>query len=161
MKKHRNKKIMQVLFMVYSICMLFLLFGREPYRLYEGYWQNLQWNINLIPFFTIRSQWHSFVRAEYDIFSFAGINLIGNVIMFVPLGFFLPAIYKKLRRYKWLLLSVVGIIMIIEVAQLFSMRGSLDVDDLILNIVGATIGYGIWWIQRSLRKKFTPKKHPQ
>ena len=140
-KKSNNKKIMQVLFLIYSICMLFLLFGREPYHMYEGYWQNLQWNINLIPFFTIRSQWHSFVRADYDIFSFAGINLIGNVIMFVPLGFFLPALHRRLRGYGRFLTSVIGIIAIIEVAQLVSLRGSLDVDDLILNIVGATIGY--------------------
>lgn len=141
--RDNNKKIMQVLFLIYSICMIFLLFRREPYHMYGEYWQNLQWNINLVPFFTIRSQWHSFVRADYDIFSFAGINLVGNVIMFVPLGFFLPALHRRLRGYGSFLISVIRIIAIIEVAQLVSLRGSLDVDDLILNVVGATIGYMI------------------
>lgn len=138
--KH-GKKIMQGLLILYGVCMFWLLFGREKYNLYDDYWESLRWNINLVPFFTISSQWHSFVRAGYDIFSFAGINLIGNIIMFVPLGVFLPLLYKSLRKYGRFVLSVIGIILAVELLQLFTLRGSCDVDDLILNMVGASVGF--------------------
>ncbi|MBP3701911.1 MAG: VanZ family protein, partial [Lachnospiraceae bacterium] len=127
-------------------CMFFLLFGREPYNLYDSYWESLKWNINLAPFFTIGSQWRAFVRAEYDIFSFAGINLIGNVIMFIPLGICLPALWKRLRSYGRFAFCVAAIILAVELVQLFTLRGSFDIDDLILNVVGASVGFAVFQV---------------
>ena len=142
---------MQVLFLIYSVGMIFLLFGRQKVWIVSTYWETIRWNINVVPFFTIHSQWDFFVKSNYDIFSFAGINLIGNVIMFVPLGFFLPLFYQKLRHYLRFIFNVTGIIFVVEIVQLFSLLGSLDVDDLILNLVGASLGYVIFRVWRLLR----------
>ena len=72
------------------------------------------------------------------------INLLGNVVMFVPLGLFLPLIFTKLRKLWRTLFTVTLLIAVVEIAQLFTLLGSCDVDDLILNLLGAALGYGIY-----------------
>ena len=71
----------------------------------------------------------------------AFINLVGNIDAFVPLGCFLPSLCKNLQSFKTLFLSAAAIILVIELIQLFSLRGSCDIDDLILNLVGVVVGF--------------------
>ena len=79
------------------------------------------------------------------------LNVIGNVAMFIPSGIVLPIIYKRLDSFVKVILVGGGISLCIEIIQLpFSVRAS-DVDDLILNTVGVTIGYGIYALIRSVR----------
>ena len=74
------------------------------------------------------------------------INLAGNVIMFIPLGFFLPLNWKVFRKLPGLILTVLGIILCIELLQMVTMLGSLDVDDVLLNMLGCSMGYYLWKI---------------
>ena len=79
------------------------------------------------------------------------LNVIGNVAMFIPSGIVLPIIYKRLDSFVKVILVGGSISLCIEIIQLpFSVRAS-DVDDLILNTVGVTIGYGIYALIRSVR----------
>ena len=64
------------------------------------------------------------------------------MILFSPVGLFLPCIFKNLRM-KTYLLSVFCIIFITEILQLLMQVGRFDVDDIILNFVGAIIAYAI------------------
>ena len=68
---------------------------------------------------------------------------VGNVLMFIPLGFLLPAVFKKVRKI-YLLAGVIFIITFsIEFIQYFMGRIA-DIDDVLENFLGGIIGYGIF-----------------
>ena len=78
----------------------------------------------------------------------AFINLAGNVVMFLPLGALLPAANGKLRKFFRTFFLGLGLIVAVEVLQLFTLLGSCDVDDLILNLIGVTLGFILWKLRR-------------
>ena len=70
-------------------------------------------------------------------------NIIGNICAFMPCGLFLPLIFKKMNNYYRFLLDMIFMVIIIELLQFVTMSGSCDIDDLILNVLGASIVYFI------------------
>jgi glycopeptide antibiotics resistance protein len=76
------------------------------------------------------------------------VNLVGNVIMFVPLGFFAAKLWEGFRPLWRCLLWGGLIIVCVELIQLFALVGSCDFDDLMLNVLGIGLGYGLYrWVQ--------------
>ena len=69
-------------------------------------------------------------------------NAVLNVVLFLPLGFLLPIIWKKFREFKYTLLFGFGMTMTIEILQIFTYRLT-DVNDLITNTAGTVAGYFI------------------
>ncbi len=141
--KSKVHKIIKVLFFIYIVTMLWLLFGQRLNTLYiYNYSEQIKQNTNLIPFITIE-RYIILIQNTPNIHlvKHAIINLLGNIVMFVPLGFFLPAIVKKTKNYLIFLLYIVVTITLVEAVQLFTLLGSCDIDDLIFNTIGATIGY--------------------
>lgn len=63
-----------------------------------------------------------------------------NVLLFVPLGFFLPLMWRKYRRMKTTLLFGMGMTAAIELLQLLAYRAT-DINDIITNFAGTVIGY--------------------
>ena len=59
------------------------------------------------------------------------------------MGFYLPYCFKKLYYFRNYIISIAIIFIGIEIGQLLLRRGSFDIDDFILNILGAMIGYAI------------------
>lgn len=90
-------------------------------------------SLNLIPFQFITTEWGMSTRKQIT-------QEIANVMMFVPLGFIFPAVYKRLRRCRWTILCTMGVSFCIESMQYFIGR-SADVDDVLLNTCGGAIGY--------------------
>ena len=74
----------------------------------------------------------------------AAANLAGNALLFFPAGILLPGLFRRLRRWGPYLGLMLGLILAVEVAQLFTLRGSLDVDDVLLNGFGAVLGFWLW-----------------
>lgn len=74
------------------------------------------------------------------------LNLIGNVVGFVPLGFFPPMLFKK-KSWFWRTLSF-GLlaILLIESTQLVTGIGEFDVDDILLNMLGVFLGRASYWL---------------
>ena len=72
-------------------------------------------------------------------------NIAGNIILFIPLGMFLPFIFKKMRSLKRIAIAGFAFSLCIELAQLFSRifenYRTVDIDDIILNTAGAVIGF--------------------
>lgn len=100
--------------------------------------------INLVPF--VRLGDFAFRRELL-------LNVIGNVLMFIPSGIILPILYKKLDGFGKTVAAGAGISLCIELLQLpFSVRSS-DIDDLILNTLGAAIGYGLFAAAKALRRR--------
>ena len=130
----------RMLFEIYCLVMLFLLFLQRSPHASGGYLETLRGSLNLVPGETIGrflAVWESpaYHRA-------AIINLVGNVVMFVPLGFGLPWVNPRLRRLWKTLLVSAGIIIAVELVQLVTLLGRCDVDDLILNLIGVAVGVG-------------------
>ena len=141
----RMRRALCVLFILYGLLMLWLLFGQRFGADLSGtYWERIQNNLNLVPFRTIKEFIYTIsVTTSPDLIRHSVINLAGNVVMFVPLGFFPPCIWNALRSFARCMLWAAACILIIELVQLFTLLGSCDVDDLILNMVGVAIGYGL------------------
>jgi len=70
-------------------------------------------------------------------------NIVGNLLAFMPLGFYLPFFFKKMAEFKKFAITVSGLIILVELFQFILRVGSLDIDDYILNIIGAIIGFAI------------------
>lgn len=140
-----QKKLCSLLwafFGVYCVIMCYLLFVRPAYNIGKPYWEQVKMNINLIPFKTIQEYMNLLIyRRNVHLIYNAFINLFGNIATFIPLGFFLPCFWKKLRSLRKLLFCSGKVILIIELIQLFTLRGCCDIDDLILNLLGVFLGF--------------------
>lgn len=152
-KEKRSLTRIKVFFGIYCLGMLWLLFDRTGAAEGVSYWDQVQKNLNLTPLHTIRNYWHVLTNRAYytEKWGFASVyeyharhaflNLVGNVVMFVPLGYFLPRLFPRLRNLLVFLLAFLGLLAAVELTQLFTLLGSCDVDDLILNLAGAWIGW--------------------
>src|SRR4051812_3473104 len=87
----------------------------------------------------------------------AGVNLVGNIALLVPIGFLVPLVYRNMTWKKSLALGVVAGLSI-EVMQSVLRVGIFDIDDVILNALGVVIGYSAFailanWIRSRNYKK--------
>ena len=64
------------------------------------------------------------------------------------MGFFLPLLFKKQNKLKVFIFTNIMIILTIELLQFLSLSGSFDIDDFLLNILGALITYGLFRIRK-------------
>lgn len=78
------------------------------------------------------------------------INFMGNIFMFMPIGFLLPILWRKFEHVLWTVGAGFLLSLSIELLQLTQLRSS-DVDDLWLNTLGTLIGFVCF--------TFIPKKH--
>jgi len=76
------------------------------------------------------------------------INFLGNIVLFIPIGFLLPLLFAKLENGIYTVLIGLGLSLFIEIMQLPQQRSS-DVDDLWLNATGALVGFVIYRIVKS------------
>lgn len=102
--------------------------------------------IYLTPFETIQHQFSTIDTDE------SRTQLLGNTLLFLPWGFFLPLLWRKFRHFFPVAGMCLGLTCFIEGTQLFIGR-TVDVDDLILNFLGSMVGAGLWWLIHRLRKE--------
>ena len=148
-KKSSRNALVRFLFLVYCAVMLLLLFDR-PSAWAEGgnYRQLLEMSTNLKPLYTINNYITVIRRnTEPALVRHCAINLAGNILLFIPAGFLLPRIFPKQQKFFLFLLTCFLSILLVETAQLFSLLGSFDVDDLILNLSGMILGFAIYRIR--------------
>ena len=129
---------------IYALVLYYMLFagpGRGMVIMSEHMLDNFNyWNsVNLIPFKTI-SEYITAI-ADKGIRGHAISNLFGNLFLFFPVGYYLPFFARKANRIKIYCLVMAAAILIIEITQLATKSGSLDIDDFILNFAGALIGF--------------------
>ena len=97
----KGKKWAKLLFAIYGVIMLWLLFGQRMGQGGSGgYWQRME--LVYVPLRTIRRfLWVLGNSANEAQIRHAVVNLVGNVVMFVPLGFFAPCLWEKLRKFGY------------------------------------------------------------
>lgn len=104
---------------------------------------NLTSGINLVPFKEI---------LRYELFSdLFMLNIVGNIVLFAPLGYFL-AYYIQTYSISLVIIVSTIISLIGELLQRYVGR-TFDIDDIILNVVGATLGYFIYRILYGIYRK--------
>ncbi len=106
------------------------------------------WGVNIFPLRTIKSY------LKYSGFFHSFLNIVGNILIFVPLGFFIPTLYKRFQNFLKATLVFVLISLFIEFIQFFVGR-SVDIDDMILNTLGGIIGYIIYRLNEKKLKKLS------
>lgn len=151
----KTHRLLGALFAAYCLLMLWLLFIRNRSGIWDGgkdFWQYISAEYNLAPFHMIRGYWRVLLRG-YGVPGWrqAFINFFGNIGMLIPFGFFLPAVFKRLRKLWVTLGTVLGTMVALETVQLLTLSGHFDVDDLILNVFGAAIGYGVFRLMGTIR----------
>jgi glycopeptide antibiotics resistance protein len=102
------------------------------------------WNINLVPFRSIAPQ------LKYITEWWSLKNIIGNIILFIPLGFLVPLVYINAQRFYKTFIIIFLSVLLIESFQLFTMLGVFDIDDIILNCTGGIIGYFLFYILKRM-----------
>jgi glycopeptide antibiotics resistance protein len=97
-------------------------------------------NANIIPFKTI---WLFVTHYNSNYFNFYIVfyNILLNIAAFMPLGLFLPLIFRKMRNFPTFLIAAMLGFLMIEFLQLFLHLGQFDIDDVILNTIGGIIGF--------------------
>ena len=91
---------------------------------------------NLVPL------WSYFDYAENICFTVMATMIILNVVLFVPLGFLLGCAFKWMTWQRTLVIGA-ALSVVIQVLQLVFKRGLCEVDDVIHNVLGCVIGYGL------------------
>ena len=150
-----TRSLTRLLFVAYIAFMLWLLFvnGRGS-EAGLPYWEQVRTNMNLTPLRTIGNYLYVLQHSQNKaLWQHCFINLAGNVLLFIPAGLLLPRIWYRFRTFWKYLLCCLLSVGLIEAIQLFSLRGSLDVDDLILNLSGMLLGYIAYRITHRKKEK--------
>lgn len=142
-RKSNRQPFVRFLFLIYGIVMIWLLFGR-PRGWVDGltYKQMLQQSMNLTPLLTIRNYWYVVQHGTNPaLLRHCIINLVGNVLLFIPIGYWIVRLWPRFRNFLLFFATCAGLILMVETLQLFTLLGSFDIDDVILNLVGMALGY--------------------
>ena len=113
---------------------------------------NYMTNVNLTPFYMFR-----IYKASYGLgdLMYIIINFIGNMAVFIPIGLFPALLFREAKWYRSVLIGCVFSVFI-EIAQYFVMRQT-DIDDVILNTLGALWGYWLYLLIKKYFPAFTKK----
>lgn len=135
----------KILFVLYiGFIIYFLLFSEWYGR--SGVMQ--EYRYNLVLFKEINRFWQYRQQLGwYAVFT----NLFGNVIIFLPFGFFLP-MASKYRSFFAAVFYSFALSFCVETFQLLARVGSFDVDDLLLNTLGGALGYIVFVICAAVRR---------
>ena len=152
MSRQTLLKLFFAVYILFVIKVIIFKYPMEQLRMIANTWQKgviLEGlcTANFMPFRTIKM----YINYAHKLNSVE--NLAGNLIVFVPLGFLLPLVSEDFRRFSDVLLYVFTFSLGIEVFQLFSAFGAFDVDDILLNCLGASVGYWIYKASTFFRKK--------
>lgn len=135
MYRYREWWIVSVIFYVFTIlCATYL--GREVSE------SEVQWRL----FWTLKAAW---MTGEWKYWYF----IIGNILLFVPLGFLLCHLFRRKWQYGWSILLCLLFSCIIEMIQYFTGTGLCELDDVFHNTLGGGVGVFLHWVTKR-REKF-------
>ena len=128
------KELFNLAFVVYSISLFYVVTFED-----NNYGTN-----NFIPFREI-------TRYEF-LSSYFIHNVIGNILLFIPFGYFVSTIFKSKKPFAIIIVSILTSLTI-EITQ-FLIGRTFDIDDIILNLAGCIIGYLMFLVVYLLEHKF-------
>lgn len=141
-KQNKKRMIISCLFIIYivgvAIVTLFPIVYSDPVE----YTDAITW-YNFIPFKTVLSAFQNGITTT------AVTQIIGNIILSVPFGIFVLILFRIPQWWKKALIALLFPVLI-ECTQLIigvaigNMYRNIDVDDILLNMIGVYLGYGIY-----------------
>lgn len=120
------------LFMVLTLTGYFILF-REVSA--HGWWQRMVSRVDHRDHVNLR------LFQMFRIYHLASKQVLGNFVMLLPLGIYLPLRYRRMNGFWQVLAAGLLVSVGIETLQLVTSFRSADVDDVLLNTTGAAAGY--------------------
>lgn len=153
---NRFKRI-QLVFFIYMAVVVKVIIFKYPWETLHSIMDTWEKGVILEGLdsanFTLFKTIRMYIDYSYMLNSFE--NLVGNVVVFIPFGFLLPYIQERCKNFFVLLCNAFLFVTGIEVFQLFSAFGAFDVDDILLNCVGASIGWLAYFQWEAMRKRRT------
>lgn len=122
--KKKSYYIASILFLLYLVLLIWIILFKLQFSITA---LDRVREINLIPFY---------YKEEI---SFHAIEVLENVLIFVPFGIYLCLVFQR-SRLRSKLLFIAGMSMLLEVCQYVLTVGRSDITDLITNISGGLIG---------------------
>lgn len=139
MKKY-VRPILWTTFGIYCFLLIYILFLSRGAMIHYSYAQYFRQFTNFVPFRTIIEYVERYNNGFRNL---SVVNLLGNFFLFTPMGMLLPCVFPKLNRFWKVTLTVLGMVVAVEITQGLLRVGSVDIDDVLFNVIGAMIGYGI------------------
>ena len=150
-KRTQYRILGKILFVLYIIFVFYFLLISE---IYGRTGEMQEYHYNLVLFQEIKRFWN--YREQLGIFATAT-NLLGNVLIFLPFGFFM-AMASKYRSFLSTLIYSFALSLTIELSQLFMKVGCFDVDDLLLNTIGGMLGFITFAVCNVIRRNYAKKR---
>ncbi len=145
------RNVLALAFIGYMVLLIYFLFFSEEYGRTIQY-VDYQYNLILFRELSRYIKYREVVGIDYFL-----INVVGNVVVFMPFGFFVPSLEKKRRGavLEFIKITALGFLfsLAVETVQLVTKVGCFDVDDLLLNTVGVALGYICYGICRWILAK--------
>lgn len=145
-EKMTSKGFLKFLFAVYIVVVIKVIIFKYPFEQLQAIANTWQKGVileglgtaNFVPFHTIKM----YIDYAYKLNSVE--NLAGNILVFVPFGFLFPMVCKDGEKFSVMFLNAFTFVLGIETFQLFSAFGAFDVDDILLNCLGAALGFAAY-----------------
>lgn len=137
--KEKGRWLAVTAFLLYLILLCYFLFFSEE----MGRTAELEYRYNLTLFREIK-------RFVYNVnilgWKAVIVNVIGNVVAFMPFGYFIPRICKQHMGPVSVVLCSFVFSALVEFVQLVTKLGCFDVDDLLMNTIGGLLGYICYYL---------------
>lgn len=154
-KKITSKNFLKFLFVVYIAVVIKVIIFKYPFEQLRAIADTWQKGVileglgtaNFVPFHTIKM----YIDYAYKLNSVE--NLAGNILVFVPFGFLFPMVFQDGEKFSVMFLNAFTFVIGIETFQLFSAFGAFDVDDILLNCLGASLGFGVYKVMQRVRMR--------
>ena len=133
-----NNLVLNFLVIIYPLFLIINLYFRIPFNK-----QSISTDFYL-------KEWFKILLTNKIVF----INLVGNIILFIPLGYILNTL--NINKIIKILIGIL-LIFLLELIQFFTKLGIFDIIDIILNTIGIIIGLfikrSIVWMKKTKTKK--------
>ena len=141
------------LLMVYICIIVIVRIVDFPWHLENGHIGVLRFDTSKIfpPWFNVVPIVHLF-----EVYDGWKLNVFGNIAMFIPVGVVWPVCFKKINSIPKTIIAGAVFSLCIEISQLLFYERCSDIDDIILNTAGVTIGAIVYFgISRIIHRKYT------
>ncbi len=139
MSRMKKRDVCGVALLFIYLCGVGYLTGPSMYQLLIG--RLPEPRLELVPFADIVNVLTDPIFGINGVFaSGAAVNIVGNILMFVPLGILLPVFWTYFRKMRRTVLCGAAVSVSIEFIQLFA-GGVTSVDDVMLNTLGTALGF--------------------
>lgn len=151
----KSKKFLKFLLTIWAFFVIAVVFWKGYHINYSPWWYIPKWCINLIPgkFFEIMQIWSE----EGTLYFRKILPWVYNFAIYIIPGILLPLLFPQ-KRFFWILINCALFSVGVNAVRLFILRrGSFDVDDILLNLLGFSLGYLFLVLTRLFVEKFRRK----